>query len=521
MENSGRHALISVTDKSGIVEFAGFLQKHGIGIYSTGGTAKVLRDAGVEVNDVSALTGFPEIMEGRVKTLHPKVFGGILARRDRPEHVQQAQSLHIPLFDFVVVNLYAFKETVARADVAFEDALEQIDIGGVALLRAAAKNYAGVAVITAPGQYAAVQYEMATHGGELSEQTRAALAAEAFAVTSRYDALIHRFLGSRAGTEDRAPAHLLLAYEKKQDLRYGENPHQQAALYGDALDAVEGIVQARQLQGKELSFNNIMDADAAMQIVRGFGQTAAVVIKHSNPCGAAIGDDLLDAYLRALATDRQSAFGGIVGLNQQVDAATAEKIADIFTELVIAPGFSAEALPVFAAKKNLRLLAAPFMARPAGPETEIKHISGGILLQDKDMLADVPEKFDVVTERRPSAAEWNDMLFGWQVVRWVKSNAVIFVRDGRTLGIGAGQMSRVDASRLAVEKARQAGLELPGSVVASDAFFPFADGVEAAAQAGAKAVIQPGGSIRDQEVIEAANRHGMAMVFTHIRHFRH
>ncbi len=515
-----KNALISVTDKTGVAEFAGFLIEQGYRIYSTGGTARLLRESGLEITEIAALTGFPEIMDGRVKTLHPKVFGGILANRDMASHVAQAEQHGIPLFDMVVVNLYAFAETVSRQDVTLAEAIEQIDIGGVTLIRAAAKNYKHVTVVTHPGQYAAIREELEKNGA-VSPDTRYRLAMQAFVTTAVYDAQISQFLKSRAQEGSALPDRIVLPLEKVVDLRYGENPHQTAALYRRLGEGPAGVISARQLHGKALSFNNYMDADAAFQIVRGFDRPAAVIIKHANPCGVAVADRLSDAYARALATDRQSAFGGIVGVNRELDADTAKQIADIFTEVVIAPAFSRAALDILRQKKNLRLLECPAILEAILPEMEERHLSGGLLLQDKDLQPDDDTKFDIVSRRKPTEQEWKDLLFGWRVVRWVKSNAIVYAKNEQTVGIGAGQMSRVDASILAVEKARRAGLELQGSVVASDAFFPFPDGVEAAAEAGATAVIQPGGSIRDQEVIEAADRAGLAMVFTHVRHFRH
>ncbi len=515
-----KNALISVTDKTGIADFAGFLIQQGYRIYSTGGTARLLREAGLAVTDIADLTGFPEIMDGRVKTLHPKVFGSILANRDVSAHVAEADKHGIPLFDMVVVNLYAFAETVSRKDVTLAEAVEQIDIGGVTLIRAAAKNHKHVAVVTSPAQYAAIRDEIERNGA-LSDETRYRLAVHAFATTAAYDAQIHGFFWQRAPEFEALPEQIVLPLEKIADLRYGENPHQQAALYRHLLGGAGGVLSAKQLHGKALSYNNYMDADAAFQIVRGFEQPAAVIIKHANPCGVAVAGTLAEAYARALSTDRQSAFGGIVGVNRELDADTAKQIADIFTEVVIAPAFSAAALEILQQKKNLRLLECPAISEPISPEMEVRHLTGGLLVQDKDLRPDDDTKFDIVSRRKPTDQEWKDLLFGWRVVRWVKSNAIVYAKNEQTVGIGAGQMSRVDASILAVEKARRAGLELNGSVVASDAFFPFPDGVEAAAEAGATAVIQPGGSIRDNEVIEAADRAGLAMVFTHVRHFRH
>lgn len=516
-----KNALLSVTDKTGIVEFARALGEIGFRLFSTGGTAAMLRQAGIEVEEITSVTGFPEIMGGRVKTLHPKIMGGILADRDQPEHVRQASEHGMPFFDLVVVNLYAFAETVQHNTVTLQEAIEQIDIGGVALIRAAAKNYRHVGVIFSPAQYEAVIEELKAHQGRLTETTRLRLAAEAFQHTAIYDSLIGHYLQQQISDTAELPAQMVLPLTRLQMLRYGENPHQQAALYRDLSRPVAGVVAAKQRHGKALSYNNLMDADAAFQIVRRFDRPAAVIIKHANPCGVALADTLQHAYEKALRTDSVSAFGGIVGLNRVVDGETAQKIAGIFTEVILAPGFSSEALEILQGKKNLRILEVPEMDAAPAPELEMRHLTGGILVQYKDLYGDDDTQFEIVSSRAPTESEWRDLRFGWEVVRWVKSNAIVYARDEMTVGIGAGQMSRVDASQLAVEKAKKAGLELQGAVVASDAFFPFADGVEAAAQAGATAVIQPGGSIRDQEVIEAANRHNMAMVFTHVRHFRH
>jgi phosphoribosylaminoimidazolecarboxamide formyltransferase/IMP cyclohydrolase len=514
-------ALISVSDKNGIIELTRELVSQGIYIYSTGGTAKMLRDAGLAVHEVSELTGFPEMMDGRVKTLHPKIFAGILARRKNTGDLSEATEHGIPFFDFIIVNLYPFAETIRKDDFAHQDAIENIDIGGVSLIRAAAKNYEDVAVVTSPAQYEKIISELKTSRGKLSLETRRKLAFRAFRETAGYDAQIHSYFASIEKVPRKFPQSLEFSFEKVADLRYGENPHQQAALYKTVRFDRPAFVNAKQLQGKALSYNNIMDADTALNLVKEYSRPTIAILKHANPCGVACAGNLVDAYGRALATDNVSAFGGIVGANREIDAETAEAIAAIFTEVVIAPGFSAGALEIFAAKKNLRLLQTDAFLVPQEDTVEIKVVSGGVLLQDKDLQPDDETAFKVVTKRTPSEAEWQSMLFGWKVVKWVKSNAVIFARDERTLGIGAGQMSRVDSSRIAAEKAGISGLDLSGSIVASDAFFPFADGVETAAEAGATAAIQPGGSIRDEEVIEAANQHNLAMVFTGIRHFRH
>ncbi len=516
-----RNALISVTDKTGIVDFAAALVEQNIRIFSTGGTAKTLLGAGLPVTNIADLTEFPEIMDGRVKTLHPKVFGGILARREKDEHLREVESHEIPLFDFVIINLYRFAETVGEAGVSRAKALENIDIGGVTLIRAAAKNHKDVAIITVPDQYEHVLAELKNNAFELTATTKEKLAVAAFATSANYDAQIYKYLSETLnGTQDFAELYLQ-PYKKKDVLRYGENPHQKAAVYENTGGCFGGVLRARQLQGKALSYNNYMDGDAAWLIVRSFEKPAAAIIKHANPCGVATAASPAAAYRRALATDSISAFGGIVSLNRDVDAVTAVEISKIFTEVVIAPGFSQEARNILAGRKNLRLLELHDFYHLHEKDVEMRCITGGILIQDKDLPADETAGFEVVTKRQPDEKEWANLLFGWKIVRWVKSNAVIYVKDEQTFGIGAGQMSRVDSSRLAVEKAKIAGLALTGSTVASDAFFPFADGVEAAAKAGATAVIQPGGSIRDAEVIAAADQFEMTMVFTKKRHFRH
>lgn len=515
------NALMSVSDKTGAVDFAQYLSQQGVQIYSTGGTATLLRTANIAVTDISDLTGFPEIMSGRVKTLHPKVFGGILARREHVGDREQAATHGIPFFDFVIVNLYPFAETVSKADFTHADAIENIDIGGVALIRAAAKNHRDVAVVTSPEQYEMVKVSMQANGGQASDELRLQLALQAFRETSAYDAQIQGYFAALQKDAEPFPPKLTFGFEKVTSLRYGENPHQRAALYKTPGKPGATLVSAKQLQGKELSYNNLMDADTAMHLAKEFEQPTIAILKHANPCGVASAKLLHDAYRLALATDSVSAFGGIVGANRAIDGETAKLISTVFTEVVIAPGFTNEALEVLSAKKNLRLLETTAFLEPPQKTLEIKVVSGGVLLQDKDLQLDDTTAFKVVTKRQPTEAEWQSMLFGWRVVKWVKSNAVIFAKNEQVLGIGAGQMSRIDSSRIAAEKAAIAKLDLKGSVVASDAFFPFADGVETAAEAGATAVIQPGGSIRDAEVIEAADKHDLAMVFTGIRHFRH
>jgi len=512
-------ALISVHDKARLLELAKFLVTRKIEIISTGGTARFLKEQGVAVTPIEQITGFPEILDGRVKTLHPKIFGGLLAQRELAAHIEQSRLHDIPLIDLVVVNLYPFREVVAKPEVALADAIENIDIGGVALIRAAAKNFTHVGVVTSPAQYADLIAEMEKNNGELLETTRRELAVAAFAHTARYDAAIQGYLQGETAAE-KLPASFSIGLEKIQDLRYGENPHQRAAFYRDSLSRDKGIAGAAQLQGKELSYNNIADADAALTLVRMFREPCAVIVKHANPCGVAVGATLAEAYEKAKATDPVSAFGGIIGFNREVDGETAMAVAELFAEVILAPAFSVDAQRILAGKKNLRLLM--LAAFPASATSlEFKKVAGGVLVQDQDTRTDEDKKFKVVTKRQPTADEWAALRFGWKTVRYVKSNAIVYCCADRTIGIGAGQMSRVGASLLAIAKAQRAGLSIKNTVVASDAFFPFPDGVEAAAEAGASAVIQPGGSVRDAEVIAAADRHNLAMVFTGIRHFRH
>ena len=510
-----RRALISVSDKSGLVEFAQALAAHGVEILSTGGSAKALRDAGVPVIEVSDHTGFPEILDGRVKTLVPQIHGGILGRRDLPEHLAQMETHHIAPIDLVAVNLYPFEATVARG-AAFEDCVENIDIGGPALIRAAAKNHDFVAVLTAPEHYATVLEELAALGGT-TLKTRKALAGRAYARTSAYDAAIGTWFAEQNSEE--YPATFNIAGTLKQTLRYGENPHQSAAFYTNGTRF--GVASAAQIQGKELSYNNLNDTDAAFECLAEFTGPTVVIVKHANPCGVATAGSLTDAWDRALACDPESAFGGIVALNRTLDEATAAKIAAIFTEVIIAPDATEGAKSVLAGKKNLRLLTSGGVPDPASPGVSFKSIAGGFLLQSRDHgrveLADLK----VVTKRAPSDAELADLLFAFRVCKHVKSNAIIYAKAGATVGIGAGQMSRVTSARIAAWKAEAAGLDTKNCVVASDAFFPFADGLQAAIAAGGAAVIQPGGSIRDAEVIVAADAAGIAMVFTGMRHFRH
>ena len=521
-----KRALISVFDKTGLVEFARELSALGIEIVSTGGTAKLLREAGLSVRDVSALTGWPEMLGGRVKTLHPKVHGGILYQRAKPEDRKQAGEHEIEPIDLVVVNLYPFSSTAAKPGVTADELIENIDIGGPAMVRSAAKNFQSVGVVTDPADYASIAAEL-RETGELRLGTRLVLARKAYARTARYDGEISTELERlsaeggeiRIGKLEPLPQRIHIAIERRQPMRYGENPHQSAALYIPAGRPATGLAGARQLQGKELSYNNLVDLDSAWALARELGRAGVVIVKHNNPCGAAEQDSLREAYLKALECDAVSAFGGVMAFNRAIDAPTAEEVAKLFVECIVAPGFEPSALEKFAAKKNLRLLEMPREA--AAEELELKRISGGVLVQQPDHHELAEADLKVVTERAPSDAEIRALLFGWKVCKHVKSNAIVFAREGQTVGIGAGQMSRVDSVKIAVIKAATAGLSLKGSVVASDAFFPFPDGVEEAGKAGAVAVIQPGGSMRDADVIAAANKLGMAMVFSGVRHFRH
>jgi phosphoribosylaminoimidazolecarboxamide formyltransferase/IMP cyclohydrolase len=514
-----KRALISVSDKTGVVEFAKFLAGCDVKILSTGGTAKLLAANGIKVVEVGDYTGFPEMMDGRVKTLHPKVHGGILARRDLVHHVEAMEKHDIPAIDMVVVNLYPFAQTVAQADCTFDDAIENIDIGGPAMVRAAAKNHAFVAIVTDHGDYAPIMDEMKAQRGALTGATRLDLAKKAFAHTAEYDGMISTYLSSLAGDGARRafPDKLHLTLTKLQDLRYGENPHQDAAFYVERQPAAGALAHFRQLQGKELSYNNIADADAAWQCVRAFEVSACVIVKHANPCGVAIANSVCEAYAKAFSTDPTSAFGGIIAFNRELDGATAVAVSKQFVEVVLAPLFSAEARKVFAAKQNVRLLELPLA--PSVKDVDMKRVGGGLLVQSSDDY-DVSH-LKVVSRKKPTAGELNDLVFAFRVAKFVKSNAIVFCKDGMTLGIGAGQMSRVDSTRIAAIKAKHAGLSLKGSVAASDAFFPFRDGLDVIAQAGATAVIQPGGSMRDEEVVAAADEHGVAMVVTGMRHFRH
>ncbi len=520
-------ALISVSDKSGIIEFARELAGYGIELISTGGTRKTLSDAGLKVLDVSDLTGFPEMMDGRVKTLHPAVHGGLLAIRGNPAHAEAMRAHHIGAIDLLVVNLYPFEETAARG-AGFDACIENIDIGGPAMIRAAAKNHVDVAVVVESSDYAAVLEEFALHGGMTTLKLRRRLAAKAFARTAAYDAAIANWFANELG--ELAPDYRAFGGRLIEELRYGENPHQSAAFYRTP-DQRYGVATARQAQGKQLSYNNINDTDAAYECVAEFdpGRTAAcAIIKHANPCGVAEGDDLLDAYRKALACDPVSAFGGIVALNRTLDAAAARAITEIFTEVIIAPDATEEAVTIVGAKKNLRLLLAGGLPDPRAPGLTAKTVAGGLLVQSRDNAVVDDMELRPVTQRVPSNAELRDLRFAFRVAKHVKSNTIVYAKDSATVGIGAGQMSRVDSARIAARKAldaaKEAGLKEPAtkrSVVASDAFFPFADGLLVAIEAGATAVIQPGGSVRDEEVIKAADDHGIAMVFTSTRHFRH
>jgi phosphoribosylaminoimidazolecarboxamide formyltransferase/IMP cyclohydrolase len=530
-------ALLSVSDKTGIIEFAQALHGLGVKLISTGGTAKLLADQGLPVTEVAELTGFPEMLDGRVKTLHPKVHGGLLARRDMPEHMAALKEHGIDTIDLLVVNLYPFEATVAKAGCTLEDAIENIDIGGPAMVRSAAKNWTDVGVLTDASQYAQVLAELRA-SGKLTDKTRFALSVAAFNRISQYDGAISDYLssvqvgddvpaGDTAPTLDLFPGQSNGRFVKVQDLRYGENSHQHAALYRDLYPAPGSLVTAQQLQGKELSYNNIADADAAWECVKSFNTPACVIVKHANPCGVAVGAHALEAYSKAFQTDPTSAFGGIIALNTELDLAAAQQISKQFVEVLMAPSFTPEALEVFKSKVNVRILKIDL---PKGGDTawaqgrnamDMKRIGSGILLQTADNHELTLADLKVVTAKQPSAQELNDLLFAWNVAKYVKSNAIVFCKDGMTMGVGAGQMSRLDSARIASIKAQHAHLSLAGTVVASDAFFPFRDGLDVVVDAGATCVIQPGGSMRDDEVIAAANERGVAMVFSGVRHFRH
>ncbi len=534
-------ALLSVSDKTGLLDLAKALHNMGIALVSTGGTAKTIAEAGLPVTPVDSLTGFPEMLDGRVKTLHPAVHGGLLARRDMPEHMQQLKDAGSQTIDLLVVNLYPFRQTLQKAGVGYQEVIENIDIGGPAMLRAAAKNHDAVTVVVDPADYPSLIEELQAQGQQLSFATRQRMAAKTFAHTAAYDGAIANFLtglpapdestmdrsantiaGQSPATASSLPQVYSLQVVQRQGMRYGENPHQQAAFYADPMAQVGCLAGYSQLQGKELSFNNIADADAAWSCVRSFDEPACVIVKHANPCGVALGTDALAAYQRAFQTDPTSAFGGILAFNSELDEACAQAISKQFAEVIIAPSYSAAALAVFAAKQNLRLLQVP-LGEPTAISSglDIKRVSGGLLLQTPDRNTLTAEALTCVTEKKPTPAQLQDLLFAWKVATWVKSNAIVFCANHMTMGVGAGQMSRLDSARIASIKAQHAGLSLAGTVVASDAFFPFRDGLDVVADAGAVAVVQPGGSMRDDEVIAAANERGIAVVFTGMRHFRH
>ena len=530
MENARpiRRALISVSDKTGIVEFAQALANRGVDILSTGGTARLLAEQGIKVTEVSDYTGFPEMMDGRVKTLHPKIHGGVLGRRGTDDAVMSEHG--IAPIDMVVVNLYPFAATVANPDCTLEDAVENIDIGGPTMVRSAAKNHKDVTIIVNAHDYDRVLTEMATNDGSLTHATRFDLAIAAFEHTAAYDGMIANYFGTMVPSygdnkegdeESKFPRTFNQQFEKKQDMRYGENSHQAAAFYVESNPEEASVATARQIQGKALSYNNIADTDAALECVKEFDQPACVIVKHANPCGVALGDNILEAYDRAFKTDPTSAFGGIIAFNRELDAATATAITERqFVEVIIAPSVSAEAVEIVAAKKNLRLLeCGEWTAKTTG--FDVKRVNGGLLVQDRDQGMVSEADLKVVSKRQPTEEELKDALFCWKVAKFVKSNAIVYAKGDMTIGVGAGQMSRVYSAKIAGIKAADENLEVAGSVMASDAFFPFRDGIDAAAEAGIKCVIQPGGSMRDQEVIDAADEHGMAMIFTGMRHFRH
>lgn len=522
------NALLSVSDKTGIAELARALHDLGVRLISTGGTAKLLAEQGLPVTEVAELTGFPEMLDGRVKTLHPKVHGGLLGRRDHPDHVAALHRHAITPIDILVVNLYPFEQTVAKPGCTLEDAIENIDIGGPAMVRSGAKNWKDVAVLTDASQYAGVVAELKA-SGQVSQKTKFALAVAAFNRISNYDAAISDYLSGlqEDGSQSPFPGQANGRFVKIQDLRYGENPHQQAAFYRDLYPAPGSLAVAEQLQGKELSYNNIADADAAWECVKSFETPACVIVKHANPCGVAVGKDPLEAYSKAFQTDPTSAFGGIIAFNRPLDGAGAQAVAKQFVEVLMAPEFTAEALQVFAGKANVRLL--KIALPPGGPRPwdkgqnlmDIKRVGSGLLMQTADNRELTLGELKVVTKKQPTQQELQDLLFAWKVAKFVKSNAIVFCKDGMTMGVGAGQMSRLDSARIASIKAQHAKLSLQGTAVASDAFFPFRDGLDVVVDAGASCVIQPGGSMRDQEVIDAANERGVAMVFSGVRHFRH
>ena len=513
-----QRAILSVTDKTGLLDFARKLSALGIELISTGGTAKLLRESGVAVKDISELTGFPEMLDGRVKTLHPKVHGGILYRREDPKHVAAVAAHGIAPIDMVVVNLYAFEKTAAQPGVRFEELIENIDIGGPSMIRSAAKNFHDVAIVTSPSDYDSIADELSRSGGALSQETKWRLAQKAFATTAAYDSAIastlERISPDKVQLQESSgfPNTLRFQFHKTLDLRYGENPHQKAAMYSDGSGV--GVANARQLQGKELSYNNIVDLQAAWDLAQEFEEPVCAIIKHTNPCGTATGKTLAEAYKRALECDPVSAFGGVIGVNRPIDADAAEEMHKLFLEVIAAPAFDEAAKAKFASKKNLRLVE----VKAVNQKWVLKNVSGGLLVQDSDVRPLQDADLKVVTKRAPTPEETRALLFAWKICKHVKSNAIVYARDGQTVGVGAGQMSRVDSAKIGAMKAQ---LPLKGTVAASDAFFPFPDGVEEIAKAGATAIIQPGGSQRDPEVIEAADRLGLAMLFTGVRHFRH
>ena len=515
-----RRALVSVSDKAGIVDFASALDAMGIELLSTGGTFRLLQENGLKVTEVADYTGFPEMMDGRVKTLHPKVHGGILGRRGQDNAVMAEHG--IDAIDMVVVNLYPFEATVAKPDCSLEDAIENIDIGGPTMVRAAAKNHRFVNILVNAEDYAQVLEEMRAHDGATTLSTRFDLAIKAYEHTAAYDGAIANHFGTLVpGGSQSFPRTFNTQFHKAQEMRYGENPHQKAAFYREAQPMEAGVATAKQMQGKELSYNNVADTDAALECVKNFEEPACVIVKHANPCGVAVAADIGTAYQLAFATDPESAFGGIIAFNRELDAETARAIVDKqFVEVIIAPGVSSDAMGIVAEKKNVRLLVCGKWTAPR-PALDYKRVNGGMLVQDRDLSMVDPADIKVVSKVQPTEQQMNDLLFAWKVAKYVKSNAIVYVANGQTVGVGAGQMSRINSARIAGIKAEHAGLEVKGSVMASDAFFPFRDGIDNAGESGIAAVIQPGGSIRDEEVIAAADEHGMAMVFTGMRHFRH
>ncbi|WP_339193456.1 bifunctional phosphoribosylaminoimidazolecarboxamide formyltransferase/IMP cyclohydrolase [Aeribacillus sp. FSL W8-0870] len=509
-----RRAIVSVSNKANIIPFVQELVNLGIEVISTGGTKKLLEENGIDVIGIQEVTGFPEIMDGRVKTLHPVIHGGLLAVRSNDIHMKQMEENGIQPIDLVVVNLYPFKETIAKDGVTFEEAIENIDIGGPTMLRAAAKNHQDVVVVVDPEDYPVILAEL-KENGEVSIETKRKLAAKVFRHTAAYDALIAEYLTEQAGEEE--PESITVTFERKQSLRYGENPHQQATFYKKPITPPSSIAEAIQLHGKELSYNNIKDADAALSIVKEFDGPAAVAVKHMNPCGVGAGETIFEAYYRAYEADPTSIFGGIVALNREVDQKTAEKMSEIFLEIIIAPSFSQEALEILTKKKNIRLLTIDF-SKKFQPEKQLTSVYGGLLVQDQDIYTLDDANISIPTKRQPTEQEWKDLKLGWKVVKHVKSNAIVLAKDEMTVGVGAGQMNRVGAAKIAIA---QAGEKAKGSALASDAFFPMPDTVEEAAKAGVTAIIQPGGSIRDEDSIKKADEYGIAMVFTGVRHFKH